>query len=802
MRGACSDVLYRPYPSVRMFASDFRLTLRQIRKQPLYTFINIGGLALGMACFLILGLFVYHELSYDRFHEKADRIARLTFSVEGFGAIAVMPAISLPKVVDTYPEVQYGIRFYHQPFTFRHKQTLLQEEKAFFADAEVFSVFSFPLLSGDPSTALSEPNSVVLTEKTADRYFGSINPIGQTLERNDGEVFTVTGVVASPPTNSHIKFDLLASFTTLMQDEAKYNYAFGHQSYTYLLLDDPSSMKALENKLNERISGDQEATKEFIGFSLQDMVLSVMPLADVHFHGAPGGLEPTGDIRYLWLFGGIALFILLLAAINYMNLATARYTQRQREVGVRKALGAHRGQLAFQFLGESVVTSLISAVFAFALLEIGIPYVETVFGFAFPLTSDVRLVFLGVLLTLSLLVGILAGSYPALFLSRFQPASIFQGGGQQRGGLRMRQVLVTTQFAVSIALIFGTLVLQRQLHYIQTKPLGYDTEQIAQLTIPNKQAPSFKEALKAIPGVESASVSSGVPIAGMIYYHDDEDKEGDETLVRSFRVDADYLQTLGIQLVAGRFFDPNRATDSTALVVNESWVRMIAQAESPEAYLTDPQNAEGDLIPIGVISDFHSMSLRDAIIPTTLTFKPTQPSNIVLRFNMAAFDATFASISELWTSYFPDEPFDYTLLNDLVANQYKAERRLGQLFTLFTTLALIIAALGLFGLAAFTAERRTKEIGVRKVLGASVPGLVFLLSKEFTRLVMIAGVLALPLAYAGMHGWLQEFAYSIDLHVGFVLFALAMTLILALATVSYQAIKAARANPVDALRYE
>lgn len=786
-----------------MFASDVRLTFRQIRKQPLYTCINIGGLALGMACCLILGLFVYHELSYDRFHAKEDRIGQLTFRVEGFGDIALMPANSLSKVIEAYPEVEAGVRFFHQPLAFRQQQSLLQEEKAYFADADIFSVFSFPLLAGDPATALLAPNSIVLTPSTAERYFGLANPLGQTLQRNDGEVFTVTGVVAAPPTNSHIKFDLLASFTTLMQDEAAYNHAFAYQSYTYLLLNQPDGFAALENKLNEKISSSQEATEEFLGFTIEDMALSVMPLADIHFDGARGGMEPSGDIRYLWLFGGIAFFILTLAGINYMNLATARYTQRQREVGVRKALGAQRGQLAIQFLGESIVTSLISAVFALGLIEISIPYLETLFGFAFPLTSEVRLVFVGVLLVMSVLVGLTAGSYPALFLSRFRPARIFQdGGGRKQGGLRLRQLLVTVQFGVSLALIFGTIVLQRQLHYIQTKPLGFDTEQIAQLSIPNEQSSAFKEALQAVPGVEHASVSSGVPLVGMIYYHDDEDKEGDETFVRSFRVDADYLKTLGIQLVAGRFFDPNRATDSTAIVVNEAWVRMIAQAESPEAFLSQPVSSDDDLTPIGVISDFHSMSLRDAIIPTTLTFEPDVPSNLVLRFNMTSFDATISAIGDLWTSFFPDEPFDYTLLNELVANQYKAERRLGQLFTLFTVLALVIAALGLFGLAAFTAERRTKEIGVRKVLGASVTSLVFLLSKEFTRLVLLAGVLALPIAYMGMHTWLQEFAYSINLHVGFLVLALVATLLLALATVSYQAIRAARANPVDALRYE
>ncbi|MEM1094890.1 MAG: ABC transporter permease [Bacteroidota bacterium] len=787
--------------------TDIRIQVRHLRKNPLYGVINIGGLALGMACFTVLGLFVYHEWSYERFHANADRIVRVTSEVEGFGEIIVLPAAAVDGLMGAYPAIEAMVRFYppEEPIVLRHRGELQRVEQAYYADPALFEVFSFPPLAGDPATMLIEPSTAVLSASMAQRYFGRTDVVGDILERTDGSLLRVVGVVADPPSTSHLDFDLLISFSTLPTDGPVYSQGYGYQSYIFALLRPGERPDELVEAINEYLGGRAETAAELLSFGIQGIKVLITPLTAVHFAEQGGGLGTQGDKRTVGLFVGIGMFILMLAGINYMNLATARYTERQREVGVRKALGARRGQLAAQFLGESLLISSVSALLAFGMVEVFVPQLEAVFGFAFPLNAQTRLVFGGVLGVLAVGIGLVAGSYPAVFLSRFDPVAIFRGGGRGVPGGRLRRVLVTVQFGVSAALIFGTLVLQQQLRYLQEKSLGFDTEHVVRVQLPEaaqQQASVFKQAVERAPEIERVSVASGPPNRGMTYYHDDDETEGEETMVRVLSGDADYLSTMGMTLVAGRDFDSSRPADSMSVIVNETWVRAMMDVETPQEAVGQLINEMEPRTIVGVVSDFHALSLRDVIIPTYIRYQPGPNRHLIVRVAPDQAQAALATLAGQWPAFVPDVPFDYQFLDQEMYAQYTAEQRLGQLFTLFTLVALCIAALGLFGLAAFTAARRTREIGVRKVLGATVPQLMGLLFRDFAVLVVWAAALALPLAYYGMQAWLQDFAYRIDLHVGYVGLAVTLTFALALSTVVYQALRAARANPVEALRTE
>ncbi|MEM6645919.1 MAG: ABC transporter permease [Bacteroidota bacterium] len=787
--------------------SDLRIQLRHLRKNPLYAIVNMGGLALGMACFAVIGLFVYHEWSYERFHANADRIVRVTSEVEGFGEIVVLPAAAADGLMGAYPAIEDMVRFYppEEDMVVRHRGELQRVEHAYYADPSMFEVFSFQPLAGDPATMLTEPSTAVLSASTARRYFGGVDVVGRVLEEADGSLLRVVGVVADPPSTSHLNFDLLISFSTLPTDGPVYSQGYGYQSYIFALLRPGERPDVLVQAINDHVDGQAEAAAELLSFGIQGISVLITPLTEVHFSDQGGGLGTQGDRRTVGLFVGIGLFILMLAGINYMNLATARYTERQREVGVRKALGARRGQLVSQFLGESLLVSGVSAILALGTVEVLVPQLEAAFGFAFPLDTQTRLAFIGVLGGLAVGIGLLAGSYPAFFLSRFDPVSIFRGGRRGVAGGRLRRVLVTVQFAVSAALIFGTLVLQQQLRYLQNKELGFDPEHIVRVQLPETARPQavlFKQAALQVSAIEHASVANGPPNRGMTYYHDDEETEGEETLVRVLSGDANYLRTMGMTLVAGRDFDADRPADSMSVIVNETWVRHMMNLESPQQAIGEVLSESEPRTIIGVASDFHALSLRDVIIPTYVRYQPGPNRHLIVRVAPEQAQDALVALAGLWPTFVPDVPFDYRFLDQELYDQYGAEQRLGQLFTLFTMIALCIAALGLFGLAAFTAARRTREIGVRKVLGATVPQLMTLLFRDFAMLVLWATALALPLAYYGMHAWLQDFAYRIELHVGYIWLAVTLTFVLALSTVLYQALRAARANPAEALRTE
>lgn len=795
-----------------MLRNYFKIAFRNLRRQPGYTAINIVGLAVGMAACLLIGLYVRHELSYDAFHEKGERIHRVNLQSapqRGMNRqIAITPNIVAPLMTRTFPAVEKSVRLYKRSGVVQHADRAFQEDRFFFADSTFFDIFDFEFVAGQPETALARPNSVVLTEATAQRIFPDDNPLGQTLVRNTDTEYEVTGVIEDVPPNSHLQFDFVASWSSLggwINKEERWGSA---NFYTYLLLREGTDAQQLQQQVTQflderRAAGDQVRT------------LDLMPLTDLHLYADLAyALDPTGDIRYVWIFGALAVLVLLVACINYMNLATARAAERGREVGVRKALGATRGQLARQLYGETGLLVVLGLGLSILLARLGLPLLEALSGAPYAL-SDLPLGLLaGALCGIGLLVSLVAGSYPALLLSGFQPARVLRSALQSgRGRARFRKGLVVFQFAAAVALIASTFAIHKQLSFLQAKKLGFDEEQVVVVPLGDaaqrQNLGALQEAFTQHAGIPSVSTASEYPSdLGATFQVDAEGLPDDRrVLMKGLITDTDIVETLGLKVVAGQSFPrtlphPDSAETGYRYLLNETAVRTFGwePREAIGRRFNMLGGREGRVT--GVVADFHFASLRESIEPLAIWYHPQQASHLLVRVTSGQVEGGLAFIEEQWAALAPYRPFHYRFLDDAFAALYQGERRVGQVFGLFAALAILIACLGLFGLAAFAAEQRTKEIGVRKVLGASVTSIVALLSKDFAKLVLVAFVVAAPVAWFAMRRWLEDFAYRIELGPGVFLLAGAAALGIALLTVSYQALKAATANPTDALRAE
>jgi putative ABC transport system permease protein len=809
-----------------MLRNYFKIAWRHLAKNKLHASINIVGLAIGLATCLLISVFVLDELSYDRFHQNADHIVRVVLrgSINGgepLGEANVMPPVA-PTLRASFPEIQRTLRLRDNGFPrLTYGEKTFREDRFAYADSTLFEVFTLPLLKGDPKTALVQPNSVVITQKTAQRYFGGADPMGKVLTLEGQTPFNVTGVMANVPRNSHFHFDLFASMASL--PEATSTNWLQSNFFTYLLLREGTDARALESKLPhvveehmlpplEKMLGASQAEIRQKGTQLG---LFLQPLTDIHLRSdlkPQTELEPGGDIRYVYLFGAIALFVLLLACINFMNLSTAGATNRAKEVGIRKVLGSARGSLVNQFLAESALLTALSLVLAVGMVRFLLPLVNTLSGKELTLATEQAPIYLLSLLGLGILVSVLAGGYPAFFLSSFRPIAVLKGGtmatGTNRG--RLRSGLVVFQFLVSICLIIGTAVVYQQLRFIQTIRLGYDKEQVLVLDgtgALGKNEDVFRRQLMRDSRVVNVSQSGYLPSdryhTGLIAMQPDR-SEAQLTRMAFFGIDERYLPTLGMKLVAGRNFSLDFPSDSTGVLINETAARLFGWTKNPIGrMLTHPSVREGDRTRlyrvIGVVRDFHFRSLHEQIAPAVMVLGDNSGA-LILKTRTDDLAGLLASLKTKWAAFQPGEPFEYSFLDESYQDSYAAERRTGAILALFAGLTIFVACLGLFGLATFTAEQRTKEIGVRKVLGASVASIVGLLSKEFLQLVFLALLLAAPVAWYAMSQWLQNFAYKIT--IGWWVFAgaglLAMTT--ALLTVSVQAIRAARANPVESLR--
>ncbi len=840
---------------VAMLKNYVKVTLRNLKKHPGSSFINVSGLAIGMACCLVVLLYVRDEVRFDRYHDNADRLYRLsiyatTLSTGESGNNAASSILWGPALQRDFPDVERYARFVrlvnpNNPWVLRHGENAFEETGLLHADAAALELFSWPLRQGDPATALVEPNSIVVTRSMANKYFGDADPMGKVLTidprlRDDtgvltGETadFVVTGVLEDVPRTSHFTFDFLIGVSHLNAvyggdvttgDGMDRWFWRGRIAYTYLLLATGADPAALEAKLPDfldRYVGDETRSRGY------DYDLFLQPLPDIYLDGNfTQQLAPVGSLRNITMFSIVAAFILLIACINFMNLATARSAQRAKEVGLRKVVGAQRRQLVAQFLGESVIISLVALAVGVVLARLIMPIFcqylgkEVVFDYA-------SLFFVASLAGVAVLVGLVAGSYPAFFLSRFQPASVLKGTFESGSkGSLLRKGLVVFQFVISVFLIIGTITVYQQLRYMQRQDLGFEQERV--LFLPPQVAMPLRASYDAVRGellehpqvadVTLATALPGVGGSGDIYVERGKPADEGFSMAEGY-VDYNFLDFFGLDLVTGRDFSREitsdagyMAEDSSGLVLatilNEEAVRQFGWASPEEALgkevIRDPRSVDFIGHVIGVVKDFHVESLQQPISPVAIVLAPEspRPAFLAVRLQSGEAAAALAHIERTVRQFQTEASFDYAFLDETFRAQYEGEQRLGEIFAYISFLAIFIACMGLFGLAAFMAERRTKEIGVRKVLGASASGIVALLSKEFLQLVLIAFVVAIPLGYFVADRWLQEFAYRIDVGPGIFVLAGSVALLIALLTVGYQSVRAALADPVESLRYE
>ena len=801
-----------------MIKNFITIAFRNLLKQRFYTLINVLGLSIGIACFVMITLYVTDELSYDRFHPHAENTYRVGLRGKLSGQ-EINVAVTCPPMaftlVEEFPEVKDATRLYNlESEVTRYEDVVYTETEVFFADSNFFRVFGYELLEGDPATALKEPNTLVLTEGTAKKYFGNEPALGKMVTVGDfNATYEVTGILKNPPENAHIHFDVLYSMSSF--EYSRNETWLSNSFYTYLVLDEGANPAQVESKFEDLVFkyvGPE--VEKFMGISLDQFGEQgdaygyfLQPVVDIHLRSQlDAEIEPNSDITYVYILSAIALFVILIACINFMNLATARSANRAKEVGVRKTLGSVRSHLIYQFLTESVILSTLATLISIILVALFVSPFNQISGKQISFNVLEQPWLLGVFIFILLLVGFLAGSYPAFYLSRFRPAEVLKG--KIRAGFKSSQIrngLVVFQFFISIALIVCTLLVYQQLEYAQSINLGFDKENVVVVKNGRRlgdRIQSFRQQLSQQSYVKSAAVSTNVPpgVSNNSVFR----KKGSEEdhLVTFFHGDYDLIPTLGIEMLEGRNFSRDFPTDTSAIILNEAAVKEFG-LENP---ISEVINFLGDQQPrglkvIGVMKNFNFQSLKVDIKPAAILLQKEgrfltarlQPGNISEQVN---------SMEAAWKEFSPGEPFEYSFLDDDFDALFRAEQRLGKVFTIFTGLAIFIACLGLLGLAAYTAEQRTKEIGVRKVMGASVMSVLMLLSRDFSRLVLIAFVLAVPVSYWVMERWLSSFAFRIDIGVGAFALAGVMAFIVAWLTVSLQSWKAASTDPARSLRSE
>ena len=796
-----------------MIRNYIKTAFRSLTKNKGFTAINVLGLSVGLATCLLIVFYVVDELSYDKYNIKADRIYRITEIAKLNGNEATYAGSEKPLMdaIKSFPEIEKMARFIPketlflspQKFYIKKGTSNLQERNVVYTESGICDVFTLPVVSGKPS--LNEPHTAVITESTAKKYFNKIDVAGQTLTINDTSQYKITGVIKDIPSQSHFNFDFFLSYSSIPEYRAGgWGYGGVHQ---YVLLKAGANIKNMESRMQAIAYKNYPSSMHTNGNYLK---YDLTPLLDLHLRSAGQyPLMEKGNIQYVYIFSVIAIFILLIACVNFMNLSTARSSNRAKEVGVRKVLGSARKYLVFQFLTESILITLVSTIIAVGLAWVLMPLFNqmAVKHLAFTVHSMTWL--LPSLSIIVLIIGLLAGSYPAFVLSAFQPIDVLKGklAAGFKGGF-LRSFLVVFQFSISIFLIIGTLVIYNQLNYIHNKNLGFNRSQmlvIKNVNVLGKQAKILKQEVKQMPGVVNATMSTYLPtgedrnMTGLFPVLPIDIKQ--DVLSEFWPVDEDYMNTLGIKLIAGRNFSSQMASDTAAMIVNEAFVKRFGFKDPlnktvyRNSYGIQPYHI------VGVMKDFHFSSLRDEIKPVALVYQEDRGA-VTARVNTANLSALMSMIGNKWKDLSPNQQFTYSFMDADFDATYRSEQRIGTIFISFSTLAILIACLGLFGLAAYAAEQRNKEIGIRKVLGATVSAIVGMLSMDFIKLVFISILIASPLAWFAMNKWLQDFAYRINIQWWILATAGAIAVLIAFVTISFQSIKAAMSNPVDSLRSE
>ena len=802
-----------------MIKNYLKTAYRSLLKNKGFTILNVLGLSVGLATCLLIVFYVVDELSYDRFNTKTDRIYRISTDAKlnGNAGIYATSEVTWNNILKTsFPQVEKvarlidkdGLFLSPQKFYIKKNNADILERKVVFTESSIFDVFTLPMIDGKPAHALDEPNTAVITESTAKKYFNKVDVTGLTLTINDTNTYKITGVIKDIPKQSHFHYDFFLSFSSRPESKATgWGYAGLHN---YLLLKPGTNVAKLEKALTDiDIKNSYNPSTWTTGDNHLRMFLK--PLVDIHLRDidAQYPLEKGGNIQHVYIFSLIAIFILLIACVNFMNLSTARSSNRAKEVGVRKVLGSARKYLVAQFLTESVLITLLSAIVAVALAFMLLPLFNQMADKQLVVTSQTIVWLIPSLLIIVLVVGFLAGSYPALYLSSFQPIAVLKGkiSAGFKGGF-LRSFLVVFQFSISIFLIIGTLVIYNQLSYIQNKNLGFDRNQVLVIKNTNtlgKQAKILKNELKQLPGVSNATMSSYQPTGdeslktGLFPHRKIDIKE--DILTEFWSVDEDYINTMGLHLIGGRNFSKDMSSDTAAMIVNEAFARKYGQLDPLNKDVFRDSFGLQQYHIIGVVKDFNFASLKDNIGPLAMVYD-TDNGAISVKIHSANLTALMSQIENRWKGLSPGQPFTYSFMDQDFDATYRVEQRFGSMFISFSTLAIIIACLGLFGLAAYAAEQRTKEIGIRKVLGANISTIVGMLSMDFIKLVLISMLIATPLAWWVMQKWLQDFAYRTTIQ-WYILAAAGFTaIIIAFITISFQSIKAALSNPINSLRSE
>jgi len=787
-----------------MFNSYLTIAIRHMTRQKGYTAINVLGLAVGMVCAILIFLYVDFELSYDRYHENAGRIYRVAVNNDARTPPALAPALQ-----EDFPEITRSVRLLPTTgvWIMKHAENLYYENRVYWADNALFDILDFPLIQGDPLSALVAPLSVVISEDTAQKYFGETDPMGKTIIADNGFlVLTVTGVMENTPANTHLQADFIISLSTAYQDDLKYWSWINF--YTYILLSEGQSPEATESKLPDFVNrhiGEREGRFD----------LFLQPVTDIHLHSnlehEPGA---NSDITYVYILTAIAVFILVVACINFINLSTARFAVRAREVGLRKVLGAHRNQLIRQFLGESILVTAAALIIALVVLLLISPYID---GFAGkPVTAAItgHLPWLLALPVVALVIGLLSGSYPAFLLSAMQPIQSVKGGRRlDSAGAMSRKILVVIQFSISIALIISTGILFSQMEYLRNKRLGFDQNQVIVIPTFNDVLDKFqpwKQALLQHAGAIGVTQSRSLPgLAGNIGQVETvtiqrvDDPGNTRHDAQGLNVGLDFVETLGMELIAGRSHDGAFAREAERLniVINETALRALGW-ETPEAAIDQQVRFGSDATRtvIGVIGDFHFRSLHLKIEPLVLFLGGG--SHMAVKLQPGVVEDTLDMIESQWSRFFPEFPFAYTFLDENIDRLYRSEVATSYVIGIFAMVAVFLACLGLFALVSFTVELRTREIGIRKSLGASVHRMLALLSGEFIGLVLLANVFAWPSAWLFMQRWLESFAYRAEVGLGVFFLAGGLALLITLITIAYHVTRTALTNPAEVLRNE
>ncbi len=821
MQPACSSSSHKIKVkiSVIMFRNFFKIAIRNILKEKFYSLINILGLTIGITGALFVIIYITDELNFDRFHSRIDQMYRVwingKIAGQEFKGTWTSPPVAF-TFMEEIPEVEAACRInLVNDVILRYEDKVFTEDEVFYADSNFFQFFDFKLLQGDPATLLKEPNSIVLTETLAQKYFGKGLALGKVVSvGNNKSAFKVTGICADIPHNSHFYFNALLSMSS--QAFSRSTSWTSNSFQSYLILHPESDLEAVHAKM-------RETTKKYVGPELQQFMgvsydefeqqgglygFFLQPVKKIHLYSQlDGELQPTSDIRYIFIFGAIGIFILLIACINFMNMSTARSAGRAKEVGLRKTLGSMKSQLVFQFLAESILYTCLAMALAILAFFLLLPFFNLLSGKALDYHILMKPWMLFTLLSITVMTGLIAGSYPAFYLTAFRAAETLKGN--LKAGLKsgwIRAILVTVQFAISIILIICTSMVYKQLKFTQQANLGFSKDHV--LVIQNtgrldNNRQAFKNALLQETGVTAASYSNNV-IPGVNNTTIFRDPAGGDVdhLMGTYLGDYDHLQAMGYELEEGRNFSKDVPADSNAVLLNQAAIRELGW--------DDPLGKDlifygGDdpypLHVIGILKDFHFESLRDNIRPMAIRLLNVA-NQMTVRFDMENPKEAIDLAESKWLELAPDEPFEFTFLDEKFDDLYRAEQRLGSLFTIFTVVAIFIACLGLFGLAAFVAEQRTKEIGIRKAMGASTMSITTLLSREFARFVLYAFLISILPSYLLMTNWLEGFAYRVNMDPGTFILGGLMAFILALVTVSYQAIRAAYANPATSLRYE